>query len=143
MTGTFKIALNGLTTVINHPGVQAATDPNVMRERLGILGRRYTRMVDQQFSAGVDPYGVAWVPSKKKSGKTLIDTTTMRRSFTFATEGNDTLRIGTSGPAGNYAGFHQTGTKKLPRRLMVPIAEQGLPPVWLDTARKVLLENGV
>jgi phage gpG-like protein len=75
------------------------------------LGNQFLDNIDRQFSQSVDPYGSPWVPSKKPEGKTLIKTSTLRRSFVLdvASDGSS-IDIGVAGPASQYAGLLHFGT---------------------------------
>lgn len=143
MTGTFSLNVGALQKTLNDEGLRFMSDPTFRRNKMEVLGRRFLRNIDREFSMSADPYGSAWPPGKKKRGKTLINTTLLRRSFNTVVEGSDTLKIGVSGPAGAYGGFHQTGTKYLPQRLMLPTMEKGWPTIWLKQAHDVILEGKV
>jgi len=103
------------------------------------LAEEAIELTKQGFAAEKDPFGSPWAPIKHRKGKILQDTARMKNSFFVGAVGPGGFRFGTNV---KYAGFHQTGTSKMPRRMMVP--ESDLPPRWLeafhDTAEEVLLD---
>lgn len=81
------------------------------------------------YASGKDPYGSPWKARKKsypwaimrKSGKLF-------RSLKVSVEGTGlTVQRGAGAP---YGAFHQSGTKNLPQRLIIPIHSRGLPLSW-------------
>jgi phage gpG-like protein len=134
------------------------------RENLYRTGRYWQRRVDLQFSDSRDPYGNPWAPSKKGQGKTLIQTSLLRRSIATQVDGT-VLRIGVRGPAIRYASTHQYGAPPvtikaadgrrlrfvlpdgtvvfakqvkrgaIPQRIIVP-TERGLPDAWEADVRR-------
>ncbi len=81
------------------------------------------RLIDQQFSAGTDPYGKAWaallpqtVQRKGGDKRILIRTGDMRSAVSVRPAAGGGVVI-TIGP---YAGFHQEGTKHMARRMLLP-----------------------
>lgn len=93
---------------------------------------RYGR-VDAQFRDEVDPYGRAWAPlaeatirAKMRTGaiaKKLQRTGHMRATWTYEVIGQE-YREGFAAP---YARYHQDGTDRMPRRMLMPM--DALPPV--------------
>lgn len=153
--------LTALAQTLSARGVEA---------RLAKVGRAFLRNVDEEFSLSQDPYDTPWVRSKKPEGKTLIQTTTLRRSFNMEVSGY-TLRVGVGGPASLYAASHQYGVAPyvikpikakalrfvnaagkvvfsksinhpgLPRRLMLPEEDYGgLPIKWSVQIEKIFSE---
>jgi hypothetical protein len=95
-------------------------------------------LIDSQFDTGTGPAG-PWAPLsprtlRKHGPPPLTDTGAMRASLR-ATPGS-------RGPHGTvtvrfsprYTRFHQTGTRHMPRRLLVPRA--GLPSAWREVLRR-------
>ncbi len=75
--------------------------------------RAEKNFIANEFSKEVDPYGKKWEPKKVPNGnKILIDTKKMRNSFKYTRRGISNAKY--------YSSFHQTGTKKMPRRAMFP-----------------------
>jgi len=70
------------------------------------FGERMLRSIRQNFQAGGRPD--SWKPSKKKSGKTLIDSARLMNSITYRLEG-EVVAIGTNVV---YAAAHQFGVDK-------------------------------
>ena len=74
------------------------------------------------FAEGVDPTGAAWAPLKRRPGLPLRDTGRLGNSFrrTACNAGGFTVTSGVG-----YGLYHQTGTRRMPARKMVP--ESQLP----------------
>lgn len=93
-------------------------------------------VVEEQFDQGKDPYGRSWEPladSTIKKGRTpppLTASGKMRRKAK-AVPGVKGIVEKIPSPAG----FHQTGTKKMPARMLVPHGV--LPPLWSDALKAV------
>lgn len=87
--------------------------------------REKEKLIERQFDTNSDPFGNAWTPLKastirqKKQNKDKILTHygKMRRQFKAKIEKVGILIYNEAG----YSGFHQTGTKKMPRRLLLAI----------------------
>jgi phage gpG-like protein len=124
------------------------------------LGREFVRLTGLGFLDSRDPYGAPWAPSKKQTGRTLVASTALSRSFTYAVNGN-VINVGVSGAPSNYAGYLHFGTAPyvilpkrarllrfvgsdgnivfakrvnhpgLPARYMVPLEDRPLPQSWL------------
>ncbi len=78
------------------------------------FGERLKRSVEKNFAAGGRP--TPWLPSRKKSGKTLIDTGRLKNSVTYRVDGQD-LALGTNV---RYGAAHQLGVDQdvtVPARL--------------------------
>lgn len=96
-------------------------------------------LITKQFSSGANPYGTAWAalrPATLARGRRpppLTDTRRMRRTIRVQTRAGSGLKISVPAP---YAGFHQTGTSRMAKRLIVP--DRGLPRSWREAiARSV------
>ena len=83
------------------------------------------------FVLGADPYGETWAPlaprtvAKGRTPPPLTDTGAMRES----------LRVNVSEAAivaslADPAGYHQTGTRYMPARPVLPDDARGLPDAW-------------
>ena len=93
-----------------------------------------------------DPYGEKWAdlaPStkrqKRKRGgyQILRDSGDMQNSFHVqATRNTIIIAAGVT-----YAQYHQFGTKKMPRRMLLPDPDKGLPKGDLEYIREKLLEE--
>lgn len=126
----------------------AAVEPELTK-RLGVA---FMKEVADEFRQSRDPYGKPWAPVVRnrkrdrrarakraaagkppKADKPLIDTGRMRASVVARTE-RSTVRIAI--PV-QYASFHQDGTKRIPRRQMLPDATTGgLGPRWSAVAQR-------
>lgn len=82
-------------------------------------GKQYRR----DFQNGTDPYGEAWAKGKKESGKTLVDTGYLRASGEPVSITPNGFRFRVYAP---YGVFHQSGTKRMPQRMIVPSGLYGL-----------------
>lgn len=91
------------------------------------LSEEAIELTKQGFEDERDPYGNPWAPIKHRKGKILQDTAIMKNSFFAGHVGEDGFRFGTNV---QYAGYHQTGTKRIAKRMMVP--EGALPKAWAD-----------
>lgn len=86
-------------------------------------------LVNQTFMTSTDPYGFPYAPLKRpggvRAGGPLRKTDTMRQSAAGepTTSG---VRYTVDGPAN----FHQDGTRYIPTRRMLPVANLGLPRGW-------------
>jgi hypothetical protein len=90
------------------------------------------RLVEEQFALGVDPWGRSWADLKEsttKKGRTPPPLTASgkMRSKAQAIPGVKGITEKIPSPAG----FHQTGTKKMESRPLVPHGNV-LPPRWSE-----------
>lgn len=87
--------------------------------------------IDSLFTLGADPYGETWAPlapatiAKGRTAPPLTDTGKMRES----------LRVNASQSAivasiDDPAGYHQSGTQRMPARPVLPDDARGLPDAW-------------
>lgn len=93
------------------------------------------KAIDDQFAAGVDPYGKPWAPlllstiEKKGSDSILIETSHERDTVTVRPSAGAGIVVTFDAP---YAGFQQTGftvgKTVVPPRPVLPYAE--LPDTW-------------
>lgn len=90
--------------------------------------------IDDQFSRGEDPYGVAWKalrPATLAKGRTpppLTASGALRDSIRVTPKQGAGIEITIGVP---YAGFHQTGTKNMVPRSILPDGSE-LPDEWTD-----------
>lgn len=122
---------------------------DAVSKRLGVAAMK---LLADQFRASVDPYGDAWKPvtrnrkrdkrGRRKNGradKPLIDSGRLRGAVAgrdgdiSARSGGGRVRIDI--PV-EYAPFHQTGTKHIARRQILPDRARGLPATWESAFRK-------
>jgi phage gpG-like protein len=118
----------------------------VPRKVAVIAAPRLTKLVQAQFRAGVDPYGVAWRPlrpatiAKGRRSPPLTDTRRLRNGTKASARsgGRAGLVLKAGAP---YGAFHQVGfrvgrTRVAPRRIF---PQRGLPAAWravLDAAAR-------
>lgn len=95
------------------------------------LGQEAMKQIADGFREERDPYERPWEPLKKRRGRILRDTGRLRNSFFvrpmllgFAVTSNV-----------RYARFHQQGTRRMPRRMMMPSGRLG--PIWTDALNRV------
>ena len=76
--------------------------------------------------------------SKTKQGtvKILQDTTTLKRGVFAKSAPKNSILFGVSGAGATYAGTHQFGTPKVPRRPFLPVDESGAPSFHAGPAAK-------
>jgi phage gpG-like protein len=116
------------------------------------VGAAFVKQVADEFRESRDPYGNPWAPVYRnrardrrararrlaagkaiRADKPLIDTGRLRASVVARTEGSE-VRIAL--PV-EYASYHQTGTRKMVRRQILPEADTGgLGPRWTMAANK-------
>lgn len=111
------------------------------------IGQFLINQVGLEFKLGIDPFGRPWAPNapstlkrKERKGKTgaggpkvLIDTGNLRNSFTTKVNASS-VEIGTPVP---YAKYHQAGTNRMPRRLLLPDAA-AVPVEWQMSIIKII-----
>ena len=87
------------------------------------IGNMIQNSIEESFEKEASPFGKAWTPSKKASGKTLTDTGTLSSSFTVDAD-DDEVRVGTNLV---YAPIHQFGGKAGRKRSVTLPARPFLP----------------
>jgi len=113
----------------------------VQKDAAEIAQRGIAALIDDQFDAKRDPYGVAWKPPK--TGETMQKTGRLRRGFSVVIRpgSGQGLALEISNRE-EYAKWLQSGTEKMTARRLVPGAT--LPPAWqavLRDAYKSALEK--
>ena len=120
---------SGITTFVRSLKGLKQLAPNVAEE----LADDIYKDLQQKYGRRLDPYGNRWRPRKipqpwplmKRSGRLYGSlNTAVRGSSIIATR------------KAPYARFHQTGTKHLPIRLVVPSAKRGIPKSWNKLFRR-------
>jgi hypothetical protein len=98
-------------------------------EAIAAIGARGIRStLGQSIAAAKTPYGEAWAPKEDGSAP---DTGIGRRVKVTAV-GNKIIT-----ETDQIAGYHHSGTSKMPARPLIPSDDRGLPPQWtkdLDAA---------
>lgn len=90
-----------------------------------------------QFVAGRDPYGRAWKPKKRGGGSPLVRTGALAASARAKPASGSGIKLG---PLVSYGQFHQTGTRRMVARPILPYG--GLPAKW-NTVIKKAVENAI
>jgi hypothetical protein len=113
----------------------------VQKDAAEIAQRGIAALIDDQFDAKRDPYGVAWKPPK--TGETMQKTGRLRRGFSVVIRpgSGQGLALEISNREA-YAKWLQAGTAHMEARRLVPGAT--LPPAWqavLRDAYKSALEK--
>lgn len=104
---------------------EQAADPDKIAKLSHALAAEALQLMQSEFVAQKDPYGAAWAPLKVRAGMILSDTGRLRGSVTANSDGGEVrLRVPTS-----YAVFHQHGTKRMPKRQILP-NDGDLPGEW-------------
>ena len=99
---------------------------------LQAIGDAAVQMIDKNIAAQKDPYDKAWPKSRDPNkGKVLLS---LRGTFSASLRGK--RRVIVSSKDAN-AIYHQSGGKKLPRRLLVPTRTRGLPGRWAQAFRQI------
>lgn len=94
-------------------------------------------LVAQEFGRESDPWGNRWAPKKKPDGRPILRGETNRLvSWRKAFVNQHGYRIESRAP---YSRYHQTGTRKMVARKMVP--DGRLPPRWASELRGAAIER--
>lgn len=89
--------------------------------------------LQQKFRSGKDPYGTAWKRRKHQYAHPILRKSgNLYRSLDVDTQGSKVIVKRTAA----YGSYHQSGTKRLPIRLIVPIQARGTPTSWNPFFRK-------
>jgi hypothetical protein len=113
--------------------------PAFLEEMSAELGATISGLIQDGFSKATDPYGHVWAPRKLARGRStpphlpLNLTGAMKGSFVVSTS-HDGVRV--DNPV-VYTGFHQTGTRFIDARKMLP-DESGLGD-WEEPMRRTAL----
>lgn len=103
--------------------LEIMASPQFRQELSARLADEAKRQYTLDFQRQRDPYGAKWAPTKKPSGKTLIRTGYLRASGEVEVVSADGFRFRVYAP---YGRFHQSGTFRMPQRMIVPSAMYGL-----------------
>lgn len=97
------------------------------------IGQDAVELVEDGIRSQSDPYTIPW-PTKKDGTSALIG---LIGSFSHHESG----RRMTLESSDEHAGYHQTGTKKIPKRVMVPVKSRGFPTKWAVKFTKTIRET--
>jgi phage gpG-like protein len=102
------------------------------------LAEEALNLVAEGFATQTDPYGQAWRAKKHSDGRAILvgRTARLRRGWKRKAFGPSGFRIGPSVP---YAGFHQSGTRYMVARRMVPTKDM-LPSRWRRALSQVAVD---
>lgn len=95
---------------------------------LALFAKKKANDIQKQFETGTDPEGKPWAPlspktvalKKQNKDKILVHYGPLRKSIKVEVV-QEGLRLTAGVP---YAKFHQSGTSKIPQRLILAITEQ-------------------
>jgi len=117
--------------------VAALKDKSLQRVISQNLAQEVLELIAEGFAQQRDPYGAGWRPKKRSDGRSiLVRQGRLRRSFTLTRVNSTGFRIGSSV---SYGSYHQTGTRRMVARKMVP-DDGRLPPSWERAIRKTITE---
>ncbi len=116
---TFEVKSDALLAAIGN-ALARVDQPRALMQNIGAA---LLMNMKNRFSDRVDPDGHAWLPlspktiaMKAKAGKStllmLYNSGEMQDSLTY-NAGNDWVEVGTAMP---YGAYHETGTRRMPRR---------------------------
>lgn len=97
-------------------------------------------LVKEGWRQQANPYGQPWKKKKRDDGRQILVGKTARLKGGWHVK-RSTKRGFTIAPSVDYAGFHQTGTKFIPARHMVPTKTRGLPKEWRKALEAVALDH--
>lgn len=95
------------------------------------LGAETKRLIQRQFVTERDPYGNRWQKKERKDGRKTLTGPTGRLQRRVKVSPVK-LIVSFNTP---YASFHQSGTSRMPQRLLFPDA--GLPRTWKRAFGKI------
>lgn len=109
-----------------------------------LIGAGLVANADRRFETKTDPAGSPWAPwapstarARAKSGRgTLLELTRMMRTSLNHQAEEDGVAIGLGR---SYAGFHETGTREMPRRGMLLASLE--PPTLGREDRQLVLDT--
>lgn len=104
------------------------------------VARRLTgtaiKLLADEFRGSRDPYGRPWKPLKYRVGKPLLDTGRLRAAAVGQQANQASGALVRVVIPVSYASYHQDGTRRIPRRQIVPDRAGGLGPIWTAAFRK-------
>lgn len=83
--------------------------PRTLHDLHNLAGRDTFDLVMEGFQQETDPYGRAWKPTKRRN-PILQDKLNLRDGIKWKADGRR-IEIKTTGPANEYAAYHQNGTQ--------------------------------
>jgi phage gpG-like protein len=125
--------LNGTLRALSEVPSRVAADASV----------RIAGLIDGSFDAGTDPYGRPWAPlstytlAKGRFPPPLTDSGAMRASIDVHPTAGAGIEVTLDS---EYATFHQTGTRYMPQRQILP-QSAGLAPSWREAIAEAVRAN--
>lgn len=95
-------------------------------------------VLDEQFAAGVDPYGDPWADLKRGGRSHLTESGAMHAGSTVYARGKDVV-VHVPDPGG----FHQSGTRYMVARPVEPTAARGMPPAYELAFMRAAADEGL
>jgi phage gpG-like protein len=101
--------------------------PRLLEQAGEAVGEEFIGLIQDGFRRSRDPFGHSWAAKKHPDGRAILvgRTTRLRRSWHLERSARGVITVA-SGVV--YATFHQTGTRRMVPRKMVP--DDALPPDW-------------
>lgn len=103
------------------------------------IGETMRQSVTESFETGTDPFGTPWAPLKRRNGRPLVDTGTLKRSFVMQAMAGS-AEVGT---ALEYAAIHQFGGKAGRNLAAVITARPFLPTTTLPNTWRQDIEGAI
>lgn len=114
------------------------SDGRVAFEIADEMSDRALALVAEGFAKESDPFGRRWAPKKRDDGRPILRGETNRLvQYRKAFVNQHGFRVESRAP---YARYHQTGTRKMVARPMVPVGNR-LPPKWTNEFRGVFIRR--
>lgn len=128
----FTITSKGGKDQLSRLRARLQRSPQVLEVVAKNLAEETIGLIREGFAKEREPSGQRWAPLVARSGKILQDTGRLRNGW----HRKRLRRTGfTVGPAVTYGRFHQSGTRRIPQRRMVP--EGSLPPTWRKSYQRI------
>lgn len=111
---------------------------------LGVMSRDMAEevlgLVKEGWRKQADPYGQPWKAKKRPDGRQILVGKTARLKGGWHIK-NASGKGFTVAPSVNYGGYHQTGTKRIPQRMMVPTKSRGIPKEWRTALNEIAVDH--
>ena len=120
-----------------------ATSPDVLKVISRNCAEETLNFVKDRFREEKDPYGKRWKPKQIPDGRKVLSgkTSNLKGGWHVAKQSRRGFIIA---PSVDYATFHQTGTRYMASRKMVPDSDnvpRELTRVWSEIATEALSEH--
>ena len=114
-------------------GFGAIKDRKHNQQILEQLGDEAVRQIDAGINAQRDPYGKPWTKRKNTTERNKM-LSGLRGTFSHSATSKRLLVTSSD----KTAVYHNEGTKRLPKRLLVPSNKRGLGRIWERAFKRVL-----